>query len=129
MAKKKTPRSAPARRRAAPAPPGLGGLLREMGVLRGLLALGAILLLVSAPSPGTPAVYSGWAMLPTLIVPVLAPILLQVLLLDALMGRVLMGSASGAARARYRRIVTVNLVLSAVLVAYWTPYFVALARP
>jgi len=59
----------------------------------------------------------------TLIMPVLAPILLQVLLLDALMGRVLLSSAKGAERARYRRIMIVNLVFSAALVIWWLPYF------
>jgi hypothetical protein len=57
---------------------------------------------------------------------VLAPILLQVLLLDALMGRVLMSGAKGAERARYRRIVTVNLAFSAALVLWWAPYFLKL---
>jgi hypothetical protein len=65
-------------------------------------------------------------MVRTLILPVLAPILLQVLLLDALMGRVMMSSARLAERARYRRIVTVNLVSSAALVLWWLPYFLKL---
>jgi hypothetical protein len=65
-------------------------------------------------------------MVPTLILPVLAPILLQVLLLDALMGRVMMSSAAGAERSRYRRIVTVDLVFVIVLVLGWMPYFLKL---
>ena len=101
-------------------------LLRQMGVLRVVLIALAILDMLAAPHPGTPAVYSGWEVVTTLILPVLAPILLQVLLLDALMGRVMMGSAKGAERARYRRIVTVNLVFSAALVLWWLPYFLKL---
>ena len=101
-------------------------LLQEMGVLRVVLVSGAIVDILLAPNPGTPVVYSGWAVLTTLVVPVLAPILLQVLLLDALMGRVLMSSNQGAERARYRRIMIVNLVIAAALVAGWGPYFMAL---
>jgi len=97
-----------------------------MGVLRvGLIVL-AILDMLGSPRPGTAAVYSGWEMVPTLILPVLAPILLQVLLLDALMGRVLMSSNKGAERARYRRTVAVNLVFSLALVLWWLPYFLKL---
>ena len=113
--------------RVATRPRGLKqNLLQEMGVLRVVLVSGAIVDILLAPNPGTPVVYSGWAVLTTLVVPVLAPILLQVLLLDALMGRVLMSSNQGAERARYRRIMIVNLVIAAALVVGWAPYFMAL---
>ena len=97
-----------------------------MGVLRVALIALVILDMLASPRPGTPAVYSGWEMVTTLILPVLAPILFQVLLLDALMGRIMMGSAKGAERARYRRIVTVNLVFSIALLLWWMPYFLKL---
>jgi hypothetical protein len=101
-------------------------LLHQMGVLRVALVALVILDILASPRPGTLAVYSGWEMVPTLILPVLAPILLQVLLLDALMGRVMMSSAAGAERSRYRRIVTVDLVFVIVLVLGWMPYFLKL---
>lgn len=101
-------------------------LLEQMGVLRVVLVTGSIVDILVAPSPGTPVIYSGWGVVATLVVPVLAPILLQVLLLDALMGRVLMSSSEGTERARYRRIMIVNLVVAAALVAGWLPYFLAL---
>jgi hypothetical protein len=101
-------------------------LLYQMGLLRVALIALVILDMLAAPAPGAPAIYSGWELVSTLILPVLAPILLQVLLLDALMGRIMMGSAKGAERARYRRIVTVNLVFSIALVLWWVPYFLKL---
>jgi hypothetical protein len=103
-------------------------LFQQMGALRVALVAGAIVDMLAAPSPGTPVIYAGADLVTTLIVPVLAPILLQVLLLDALMGRVLMSSHTGAERARYRRIVTVNLVIVFLLVLRWTPYFLALGK-
>lgn len=104
-----------------------GNLLQQMGVLRVVMVGGAIVDILLAPNPGTPVVYSGWPLVTTLIVPVLAPIWLQVLLLDALMGKVLMSSSQGMERARYRRIMIVNLVIAAALVLGWMPYFLALA--
>jgi len=94
-----------------------------MGVLRVALIALVIVDMLAAPRPGTAVVYNGWELAITLILPVLAPILLQVLLLDALMSRVMMGSAKGAERARYRRILVVNLVFSMALVLWWLPYF------
>lgn len=103
-------------------------LLGQMGVLRIVLVSIAIIDILLAPKPGTPVIYTGWELVTTLIVPVLAPILLQVLLLDALMGRVLMSSNQGVERARYRRLMIVDLVIAAALLAGWTPYFLALGR-
>lgn len=101
-------------------------LLRQMGVLRVVLIALVILDMLASPRPGTAVVYSGWDLVTTLILPVLAPILLQVLLLDALMGRVMMSSAKGSERARYRRILVVNLLFSLALVLWWLPYFLKL---
>lgn len=103
-------------------------LLQQMGVLRLVLVGAAILDILLAPNPGTPVAYNGWELVTTLIVPVLAPILLQVLLLDALMAKILMSSNQGVERARFRRIMIVDLVMTAVLVLGWTPYFLALGR-
>jgi hypothetical protein len=102
--------------------------LRDLGVMRIVLAIMTIISLLGAPEPGTQVVLSGWEMWPTLIVPVLAPILFMVLMLDALMGRVMMASVEGAARDRYRRIVVLNLVLGVVLAVYWAPYFMAIGK-
>lgn len=111
---------------AAPKTASTGRLWRDLGVLRLALIALAFADMAFAPAPGTEAVYSGWSMVPTLIAPVMAPILLQVLLLDALMARVMLGSASGAKRLRYRRVVITNLVVALLLLLRWLPYFVVL---
>lgn len=126
MAKKARPTAAKSSRTVVRPRAQTESLLRQMGVLRVTLIGLVILDMLASPPPGTLAVYSGWEVVTTLIMPVLAPILLQVLLLDALMGRVLLSSAKGAERARYRRIMIVNLVFSAALVIWWLPYFLKL---
>jgi len=111
-----------------PRPPMLATWLNSLGPLRiGLVAL-AILVMAMAPRPGAPAVLEGTQMLSTLVAPALAPIVFMVLMLDALMGRVMMGSASGAERMRYRRIVMTNLAAGILLFLWWTPYFARLFR-
>lgn len=107
-------------------PDGLRGLIQDLGFLRVALVIMAVLVMAGAPKPGTPMMLEGWGMWKTLLTPTLAPILFMVLMLDALMGRVLLGSAQGAERARYRRIVVVNLTTGIASLLWWLPYFMAL---
>ena len=104
------------------------GLLQDLGPLRVFLVLFVLVVMALAPAPGTAAVFDGWEMVPTLLAPVLAPILLQVLLLDALMSRVLMSAQLGAERARFRRILWVNLAMAGLSVLWWLPYFISVVR-
>ena len=103
-------------------------MLARYGVLRSLLAIAAVLLIVFATSPNVAPVYSGWPFIPTVLVPVLAPLILMLLLLDALMGRVLMSDMRGDERARRRDAVIVNLLLAVGLLLRWVPYYLALGK-
>ena len=98
---------------------------RELGALRLGLLFFAVLAVVLIPAPGTPAVYTGWPLVRTVLVPVLAPVLFMVLLLDALMARVFLTDAAGAARRRYKAAIVVNLLAAAILLIRWLPYYAA----
>lgn len=124
--KAQTRASKPRRAKHPPAKP--AGFLEQLGVMRIVLGLLAVAVLVSAPKPNTTAIFHGWEMWSTLIVPTLAPIIFMVLMLDALMSRVKMTSVKGEAYARYRRFVIYNLVLGIVVAVYWAPYYLALGR-
>ncbi len=104
---------------------GLGPFLASLGVLRvGMIVL-AVATVVLAPSTGMPMETSGWGLVRTVLAPVLAPITFMLLLLDGLMSRVFMADQTGVERHRLRRIVILDLVLAAGLLAYWLPYFLA----
>ena len=103
--------------------------LRQLGPLRWLLLAVVITVVVLAPPAGAPAVYSGWPLVRTVLMPVLAPLLFMLLLLDALMARVFMADTEGDARRRLRGIVAMNLVVALLLVLYWLPYYIALRPP
>jgi hypothetical protein len=102
-------------------------LLKTLGPLRITLALGALAVLLLRPAPRTAAVYSGWAMVPSFLAPVLTPMIFMVLLLDALMGAVLLVGDAGDRR-RYRTVIAVDLALAALLFVWWWPYYSALGR-
>ena len=100
--------------------------LRDLGTLRLLLLFSAILCIVLRPAPGTAAVFTGWAMVPTLIAPICTPLILAVLGLDALMARVMMTDPDHGPRARYRLAIQLDLLSVVILIAWWLPYFRAI---
>jgi hypothetical protein len=99
--------------------------IRELGPLRGTLLFCVLIALVLIPAPGTRAVYEGWPLVTTVLVPVLAPILFMLLMLDVLMSRVFMTDAEGDARRRLKTAMIVNLLAAALLVIRWLPYYAA----
>ena len=62
----------------------------------------------------------------TLVAPPLAVMMAFVVPLDMLMSRIYMTDKEGTERARYRRILAVETLAFALLVAVWIPFFVAL---
>jgi len=103
-------------------------ILRGIQPLRWLLVAGAVLLLVLRPMPGAAPVYSGWSMVPTLIVPALVPLFFMGLLLDAIMSAVQL-SSHPEWRMRYQTLIVVNLVMAILLLIWWGPYFGAVFAP
>jgi hypothetical protein len=100
---------------------------RDLGALRLLLLLGVVLLLIFVPAPGTPAVYGGWRLLSTVLVPVLVPIFLMVVLLDALMSRVFFADATTPQeRRRFKLVSWIDLLAALALLIRWVPYYAAL---
>ena len=107
---------------------GLKSVAAQMGPLRLMLASLAVIMIVFTPKPGTPAVYSGWELIPTLVIPAVAPIVFLLLLFDILMSRVWMSASEGFERTRYKRIMLINLSLAAVMLIFWLPFFLAIGR-
>ena len=101
----------------------LTNFLTQLGLMRLVMACMALALIIFVPAPGTPPVYQGVGLIPTVLVPVLTPILFMVLMLDVLMASVFMIDKRGVERARYRMIQLLNLALAVALVLFWVPYF------
>jgi hypothetical protein len=96
-----------------------------LGPLRLMLLFGALVLVVLRPTPGTPPVYAGWDMMPTLLAPAIVPLFFMVLLLDAIMCAVQLSSHPGERR-RYQTLIGVDLGMALWLVLWWGLYFRAI---
>jgi len=104
----------------------LSRLAQEIGALRLMLLVTAILVVALVPTPGAKAIYQGWGLLTSVLLPVLAPLMFMGLLLDALMSRVFSSDTEGAARSRLRVIMWTDLGIAVVLLLRWLPYYAAL---
>ncbi len=102
--------------------------LKKLEPLRILLFLLAMMLTLSVPKSGTPAVYEGFAIISTLIIPAIVPMAFMGLLLDALMSRVRQVDLAGEEKKRYRLIMFLNLGLALLLLVTWLPFFLSLGR-
>ncbi len=103
-------------------------LLGQLRPLRAALILAAIIAILGRPEVGEPVVYSGWGLINTLLIPVLAPLVFMLLMLDALMSRVWMSEAEGEEKKRLWLVVRVDVIVGLLLLVYWLPYFIALGR-
>lgn len=99
--------------------------LKHLGPLRIVLCLAAIVLIVFRPEAGADVAHEGWAVVTTLLFPVLAPLIFLLLMLDALMTKVMLGARADM-RDKYRRVMWTDLLLGLGMLLYWLPYFISL---
>lgn len=94
----------------------------RIGTLRFMLQCLAFIFIFLSQSVGTRMVYTGWELVPTLIVPALIPIIFFGMLLELMMSTVFMLDAEEPdKKARFRTIVKIDVVIIAGLLLFWVP--------
>jgi len=96
--------------------------IKQIGPLRVILAAVAISMIVFSFFTDDP-VRQGWAIIPTLVIPAVVPIVFFVLLLDILMSGVFMVDKTGQERSRFKFIALMDTVFVVLIVTLWLPYF------
>lgn len=102
--------------------------LKELRALRVIMGLVTAFTAIISRFAGDEVHYTGWEMVPSLIVPAIVPILFFVIWLDVLMTWVFRVDAQGAERARLGRALVFDLSLVALLTLSWIGHFIALAE-
>ncbi|ACL71752.1 conserved hypothetical protein [Thioalkalivibrio sulfidiphilus HL-EbGr7] len=106
----------------------LSRLYQALGPLRIAMAMLSLLTIILMPSPGTEVVYEGWAIMPTVVAPAVAPILVAVYLLDILMSFVFSRSpGENTKRRHFHFIILSDALFVSLLLAVWIPLIMALA--
>lgn len=100
--------------------------LTQVHPMRLVLYLFAVISILLRPDIGGELSFDGWAIVPSLLVPVLAPLFFMLLMLDALMTRVWLSEAEGEAANKLKTANRIDLVLGLLLLAFWVPFFVSL---
>lgn len=93
-----------------------------------MLAIIALVVIGFSAFNGAEVSYTGWAIIPTLVVPAIVPLLFFVLWLDVLMAWVFRIETEGAERKRLGRAIKLDLLLVATLTGSWFSYFAALVQ-
>lgn len=100
--------------------------LFALGVLRLTLLISSLIVLALIPTPGTPTIYGGWGLVTTVLAPVMAPILFMVVMFDVLMARVFFKEASRDKREHLKMVIVIDLLVAALLLLRWLPFFLSL---
>lgn len=97
-------------------------VIGRTGPLRFMLQSLAFVFIFLSLFVGSRTVYSGWEIIPTLIVPALLPIIFFSMLLELMMSTVFMVDAEEPGKKeRFKTIVKVDIAIVAGLLLFWVP--------
>ena len=99
-------------------------ILKKIRPMRVVLVLLAIASLVLKAEIGTPVSYNGWAMIETVFIPVMAPLIIMVFLLDTLIASIWLTQSDGEEKNRYKLILAVNITTVVIMLSIWIPFFI-----
>jgi hypothetical protein len=106
-------------------------MLNSLGFLRqallGLALINALIPLVDSLLRNDNAA-PGWAVVPEIVCPVLAPIFVVVIFFDIVMSKVRAADAEGDDRAFFRRVARIEAIVIGLTLLYWVPFFLSSFR-
>ena len=102
-------------------------LIADLGWLRFLLVCVTLSVIACAPLADM-KLQRGWHLWPSVIAPTLMAMLAFSLPLDITMACVFMADVENAARARYRRVIRLEIGLWILMLLAWTPFILTITR-
>lgn len=100
--------------------------INKIGILRGLLLSTVLVSIVFSFFSDGRVAYSGWEMVPTLLVPAITPIVFFVLAFDVMMSSILFADNVNEVRSRFKFILIVEISFLIILFSSWLPYFLSI---
>ncbi|MFV1998520.1 MAG: hypothetical protein ACC641_10980 [Acidiferrobacterales bacterium] len=104
-------------------------LVGRIGPLRFMLQGLAFVFIILSQFVGSRSVYSGWEIIPTLVVPALVPIIFFGMLLELMMSTVFMVDAEDVQKkTRFKTIIKIDIAIIAGLLLFWVPALMQLLK-
>lgn len=98
----------------------------QAGAIRLILYVLAIIAIVFKPANDTMMSLEGLDFIPTLILPVIAPLLTTGFFLDMLMCKIYASEQPDDVKAKFKTISRVDLLLAVLLLVFWVPYMLSI---
>ena len=102
-------------------------LIRDMGFLRTMLYLAGVLIVIFSPSPGIQVDMQWPAVLTTIVVPALAPLIVMVIFFDLVMSRVV-EKGGGNRHLPPPLFFWFGLILALLILFRWLPHLLSLSN-
>ena len=102
----------------------INSFIKDAGAIRVILYTLGLITIIFKPDNGTTLNLEGLNFIPTLVLPVIAPMLITGFFLDMLMSRIYSSEQSDEVKKKFKRISRVDLALATVMLALWVPYLV-----
>jgi len=100
--------------------------IKDAGPIRFILYFFAVIAIVLKPDNSAEMSLEGLQFIPTLILPVIAPLLVTGFFLDMLMSRIYSSEQPDDVKRKFRTISLVDLFFAVFLLILWVPYMLAM---
>lgn len=100
---------------------------KQAGAIRNILYVLGLLTIILKPDNDTTMSLEGLDFIPTLILPVIAPLLTTGFFLDIVMCRIYSSEQPDEVKTKFRFISRVDLILAIALLIAWVPYMLTIA--
>lgn len=100
--------------------------LSQAGPIRNLLYILAIITIVFKPDNSSSLDLEGLNFIPTLVLPVIAPLLVTGFFLDILMSRIYSSEQAHEIKNKFSKIIKTDFIFATLLLLLWVPYMVAM---
>ena len=102
--------------------------IHSIGLLRAMLYIAALVVIILLPTTGVQIDVEWPAVLTTVVVPALAPIIFMVILFDLVMSRVVSKGSNGEHPALLPSVFWIGLGLALIILLRWLPYLLSLSQ-
>ena len=103
-------------------------LIRDIGLLRAMLYVAGVFVIIFSPAPGMRVDVEWPAVLTTMVVPALAPLIFMVISFDLIMSRVVDKGSSENRATPLPKFFWIGLGLALIILVRWLPYLLSLSE-